>query len=40
MRAADLAAPFPTVSLSAPPLEATRLAEQDPPGLIVVVLGR
>jgi CBS domain-containing protein len=37
MRAADLAAPFPTVSLTTPAIDAARLlAGQDLPGLIVV----
>jgi CBS domain-containing protein len=37
MRARDLAAPFPTVSLTTPAIEAARLlAGQDLPGLIVV----
>jgi CBS domain-containing protein len=37
MRARDLAAPFPTVELSSPAIEAAQLlARQDLPGLIVV----
>jgi CBS domain-containing protein len=37
MRARDLAAPFPTVTLTTPALDAARLlARQDLPGLIVV----
>ena len=37
MRARDLAAPFPTVDLDTPAMEAARLlAGQDLPGLIVV----
>ena len=37
MRASDLAAPYPTVTLSTPTIEAARLlAEQNLPGLVVV----